>query len=285
MSQTRLNGLIRAFESGKPAFAAFSKLDRQTAIDMSESPYDGLVFEMEHNPYDVTALGDALQYLLNRKAIASSGSIAPSVTPLARIPANGAEMNQAFAKQVLDRGVYGVIWPHVSTVEQAYNAVASCRYARPKNASLYEPKGVRGDGPANASRYWGMTIAEYYKKADVWPLAPEGEILVGLMCESTEAIENLDDILTNVPGIGFIMIGEGDLSQELGCPRDYDNPIVVDAMRRIVDTCKRHDVVVAHPHVSAKNHKRVLEEGYGLLLSAPMRSYGVVGMAREAAGY
>ncbi|AIO72126.1 MULTISPECIES: HpcH/HpaI aldolase family protein [Burkholderia] len=285
MSQTRLNGLIRAFESGKPAFAAFSKLDRQTAIDMSESPYDGLVFEMEHNPYDVTALGDALQYLLNRKAIASSGSIAPSVTPLARIPANGAEMNQAFAKQVLDRGVYGVIWPHVSTVEQAYNAVASCRYARPKNASLYEPKGVRGDGPANASRYWGLTIAEYYKKADVWPLAPEGEILVGLMCESTEAIENLDDILTNVPGIGFIMIGEGDLSQELGCPRDYDNPIVVDAMRRIVDTCKRHDVVVAHPHVSAKNHKRVLEEGYGLLLSAPMRSYGVVGMAREAAGY
>ncbi|MDN7474627.1 HpcH/HpaI aldolase family protein [Burkholderia multivorans] len=285
MSQTRLNGLIRAFESGKPAFAAFSKLDRQTAIDMSESPYDGLVFEMEHNPYDVTALGDALQYLLNRKAIASSGSIAPSVTPLARIPANGAEMNQAFAKQVLDRGVYGVIWPHVSTVEQAYNAVASCRYARPKNASLYEPKGVRGDGPANASRYWGLTIAEYYKKADVWPLAPQGEILVGLMCESTEAIENLDDILTNVPGIGFIMIGEGDLSQELGCPRDYDNPIVVDAMRRIVDTCKRHDVVVAHPHVSAKNHKRVLEEGYGLLLSAPMRSYGVVGMAREAAGY
>ncbi|MDR9018772.1 HpcH/HpaI aldolase family protein [Burkholderia multivorans] len=285
MSQTRLNGLIRAFESGKPAFAAFSKLDRQTAIDMSESPYDGLVFEMEHNPYDVTALGDALQYLLNRKAIASSGSIAPSVTPLARIPANGAEMNQAFAKQVLDRGVYGVIWPHVSTVEQAYNAVASCRYARPKNASLYEPKGVRGDGPANASRYWGLTIAEYYKKADVWPLAPEGEILVGLMCESTEAIENLDDILTNVPGIGFIMIGEGDLSQELGCPRDYDNPIVVDAMRRIVDTCKRHDVVVAHPHVSAKNHKRVLEEGYGLLLSAPMRSYGAVGMAREAAGY
>lgn len=108
---------------------------------------------------------------------------------------------------------------------------------------------------------------------------------MGLMCESTEAIENLDDILTNVPGIGFIMIGEGDLSQELGCPRDYDNPIVVDAMRRIVDTCKRHDVVVAHPHVSAKNHKRVLEEGYGLLLSAPMRSYGVVGMAREAAGY
>ncbi|HKT92775.1 MAG TPA: aldolase/citrate lyase family protein, partial [Paraburkholderia sp.] len=268
-----------------PAFTAFSKLDKQNAIEMSDAPYEGIVFEMEHNPYDVAALGDALQYMLSRKQIAESGSVAPRVTPIARIPANGVEMNQSFAKQVLDRGAYGVIWPHVSTVEQAYNAVASCRYARPKGAPLYEPKGVRGDGPANASRYWGLTMADYYKKADVWPLAPQGEILVGLMCESTQAIENLDDILANVPGIGFILIGEGDLSQELGCPRDYENPIVVDAMRKIVETCHKHNVVVGHPHVTAKNHKRLIEEGYRMLMSAPQRSYGVVGLAREMAGY
>jgi 4-hydroxy-2-oxoheptanedioate aldolase len=30
-----------------------------------------------------------------------------------------------------------------------------------------------------------------------------------------------------VPGIGAILIGEGDLSQELGCPRDYENKIVL----------------------------------------------------------
>lgn len=282
MSDTRLNSIIRAFESGKPAFAAFSKLDKQTAIEMSDSPYDGLIFEMEHNPYDVSALGDALQYLLSRKQIAEGG-LAAKVTPIARIPANGVEMNQAFAKQVLDRGAYGVIWPHVATVEQAYNAVSSCRYARPKNAPLYEPKGVRGDGPATASRYWGLSMQEYYEKADVWPLAPQGEILVGLMCESVQAVENLDDILKNVPGIGFVMIGEGDLSQELGFPRQYEHPEVVDAMRKIVETCKKHKVVVSHPHVSAKNHKRVLEEGYRLLVSAPQRTYGVVGLARESA--
>ena len=285
MSNNRLNNVIRAFEEGKPAFAAFSKLDKQSAIEMSDSPYDGIVYEMEHNPYDVTALGDALQYMLNRKQIVESGSVAPKVTPLARIPANGIEMNQSFAKQVLDRGCYGVIWPHIATVEQAYNAVASCRYARPKNAPLYEPKGVRGDGPANAARYWGLSMADYYKKADVWPLVPEGEILVGLMCESTQAIENLDDILANVPGIGFILIGEGDLSQELGFPRQYEHPEVVDAMRRIVDTCHKHKVVVGNPHVTAKNHRRLLEEGYRLMLSAPQRTYGVVGLAREMAGY
>jgi len=223
--------------------------------------------------------------MLNRKVIAESGSVAPSVTPLARIPANGVEMNQAFAKQVLDRGVYGVVWPHVATVAQAYNAVSACRYARPKHAPLYEPKGVRGDGPATAARYWGLTQPEYYAKADVWPLALQGELLVGLMCESPEAIENLDDILSNVPGIGFILIGEGDLSQALGFPRQYEHPEVLEAMARIVDICKKHNVVVGNPHTTAKNLERLLQEGYRFLMSAPTRAYGVVGKGRELAGY
>jgi 4-hydroxy-2-oxoheptanedioate aldolase len=285
MSNTRLNGIIRAWEQGKVAFTAFSKIDKQSAIDMSDAPYDGIVFEMEHNPYDVSALGDSLQYLLNRKQIATSSSLAPQVTPLARIPANGVEMNQSFAKQVLDRGVYGVITPHVATVEQAYNAVASCRYARPKNAPLYEPKGVRGDGPMNASRYWGLTQQEYYAKADVWPLNPNGEILCGLMIESTQAIENLDDMLANVPGIGFVLIGEGDLSQELGLARQYDHPEVLAAMAQIVATCHKHGVKVGNPHVTAANYERLLKEGYSFLMSAPQRSYGVIGKAREMAGY
>ncbi len=285
MTDNRLNGVIRALESGKPAFTCFSKIDRQSAIEMSDAPYDGIVYEMEHNAYDVTALSDALQYMLNRKAIATSGSVAPGVTPLARIPANGAEMNQFQAKQVLDRGVYGVIWPHVATVAQAYNAVASCRYARPAGAPLYEPKGARGDGPATAARYWGLSQADYYAKADVWPLAPHGELLVGLMIESPEAIENLDDILANVPGIGFILIGEGDLSQALGYPRQYEHPEVLGAMARVVETCKKHNVVVGHPHVGAKNVERLLAEGFRFLMSAPSRSYGVIGQGREMAGY
>ena len=101
MTDTRLNGVIRAFEAGKPAFTCFSKVDKLTAQELTDAPYDGIVFEMEHNPYDVGGLGDALQYMLNRKKIAESGAVAPSVTPLARIPANGAEMNQFQAKQVI----------------------------------------------------------------------------------------------------------------------------------------------------------------------------------------
>src|SRR6266704_757594 len=99
-------------------------------------------------------------------------------------------------------------------------------------------------------------MAEYYARADVWPLAPQGEILVGLMCESVQAIENLDDILGNVPGIGLVLIGEGDLSQELGYARQYEHAVVIDAMRKIVETCHKHKVAVGNPHTTAKNVQR-----------------------------
>ena len=136
----------------------------------------------------------------------------PPVAPMVRIPVNGVEKGQWHAKQALDLGCYGIVWPHISTVEEAYNAVAACRYPRLKDKPLYEPQGIRGDGPTTATRYWGLTQQEYYTKADVWPLAKHGEIFVILQIEDTRGIENLDDMLKNVPGIGCILIGEGDLS-------------------------------------------------------------------------
>jgi len=242
------------------------------------------VFEMEHNPWDARALRDSLQYMLNRRQIAQSGSAAPAVTPMVRIPPNGSEQNQWLAKQALDLGAYGIVWPHVSTVDQAYNAVASCRYPRLKSAPRYEPAGARGDGPTAAVRYWGLTQQEYYAKADVWPLDPAGEILVMLMIEDTVGIANLDDMLKRVPGIGVILIGEGDLSQELGHPRQYEHPEVLDAMAHIVATCKKHNVVVGHPHVDASNVERLLGQGYRFLMTAPVRSYAGLDKGRQLAG-
>ena len=90
----RLNNVIKALESGKPAFTSFSQADPESAIAMATAKYDGIVYEMEHNPWDIRALRDSLQYMLNRGQIAKSGSLAPSVTPMVRIPPNGAEKAQ-----------------------------------------------------------------------------------------------------------------------------------------------------------------------------------------------
>jgi 4-hydroxy-2-oxoheptanedioate aldolase len=280
----RLNNVIRALEEGKHSFTCFTPADTDAAVAMSTSKYDGCVFEMEHNPWDGLRLRDCLQYMLNRGQIAKAASIVPAVAPMVRIPVNGVEKGQWHAKQALDLGCYGIVWPHISTVEEAYNAVAACRYPRLKDKPLYEPQGIRGDGPTAAARYWGVTQQEYYRKADVWPLAKQGEILVILQMEDTRGIENLDDILRNVPGIGAILIGEGDLGQELGYPRQYDHPELLKWMKRVVDTCKKHDVIVGHPHVEAGNCERIVSEGYRFLMCAPVRSYNHLDKSLAAAG-
>ena len=280
----RLNGAIGALQSGQAAFATFCTADPGTAQSLAGSAYDAVVFEMEHGGYDIGALRHSLQYLLDRRQIASSGSIAPAVTPMVRIPPNGGEMNQWIAKQVLDAGVYGIIWPHVSSVAEARNAVASCRYPRPREAPRFEPAGQRGDAPAAAARYWGLTQHEYYAKADVWPLDPDGEILVGIMCEDVAGLRNLRAILLEVPGIGVVIIGEGDLSQELGVPRQYDHPSVVAAMDEILGICREEGVACGHPHVDTANVARVIEQGFRWLMPAPVRSFTGLEEGRRLAG-
>ena len=280
----RLNGAIRALESGEPAFCPFTTAEVANALTFSTSRCDGVVFEMEHNPYDVKALRDCLQYMLNRRQIVMSGSLAPAVTPFVRIPPNGGENSQWVAKQVLDLGVYGVVWPHVSTVEDARNAVAACRYPRPREAAGYEPAGQRGDAPTAAARYWGLTQAEYYERADVWPLDPHGEILVIIMCEEKRAIANLPRILEQVPGIGVVLIGEGDLSQDLGHPRQYDHPTVASAIDEILAICKQYNVVCGHPHVDSRNVESLIERGFRWLMPAPVVSFAALEKGLRACG-
>src|SRR2546423_13104976 len=110
----RLNGVIRALEAGRPAFTCFQPAEIDSAYAIGTSKFDGVVFEMEHNPWDGKALRDGLQYLLNRAQIAKSGSLSPAVTPMVRIPVNGVEKGQWQAPHAPPLGPYRLPWPHIS---------------------------------------------------------------------------------------------------------------------------------------------------------------------------
>lgn len=58
----------------------------------------------------------------------------------------------------------------------------------------------------------GLTQQEDYRKTDVWPFAPEGEVLVILMIGDTQGVDNLGEILAQAPGMGVVLIGNADLS-------------------------------------------------------------------------
>ncbi|HTM78620.1 MAG TPA: aldolase/citrate lyase family protein, partial [Devosia sp.] len=79
--------------------------------------------------------------------------------------------------------------------------------------------------------------------------------------------------LKNVSGIGGILIGEGDLGQELGIPRQYEHPALLEAMAEVRAICKQHNVPVGHPHVEPENVERIISEGYRILITPPKRSF------------
>ena len=81
----RLNTVIALLEQGQTPITVFSPPTIESAIEFATTKYDGVVFEAEHNPYDIKALRDCLQYLLNRKQIVERGSVSPAVTPIIRI--------------------------------------------------------------------------------------------------------------------------------------------------------------------------------------------------------
>lgn len=267
MTSARLNGAIAALTDGRPVYSTFVTGEPNALLHKLQTPYDVVIFDTEHQPLDLPAVREGLLHLLDRRQILESGTLAPAITPFVRLAANGGEQNQYLAKQALDIGAYGLVWPHVSTVDEAQNAVSASRYPRPARSPRYHPPGIRGFGPARAARYWGLGVAEYHGRADVWPLDPDGEIAVVLMCEERRAIDNLPDILERVPGITAILLGTADLALDLG-HLDTGHPDVVAATDEVLAICQAAGVTCGTAGVTRANVGRYLDRGFRWLLTS-----------------
>ena len=121
--------------------------------------------------------------------------------------------------KTLDAGAEGVIVPMVNTVEQARAAVGACRYA---------PKGYRSWGPIRPRLLDPSYSVESAQ-----------EVVCAVMCETVEAIGNLDRIL-EVPGIDAVFVGPNDLAVSMGIRGSSyagENPEHRAAMERIGAAC------------------------------------------------
>jgi 4-hydroxy-2-oxoheptanedioate aldolase len=280
----RMNKVIERLENGDLAFGPFLPAGSiPDAVWASGSGYDAVVFEMEHNSFSLHDLRLSMQFMLDRKQILDSGSPAPAVAPFVRIPVNGRERNQWIVKQVLDIGVMGIIFPMINTPEDAVAAVQACRYPHPGDESDPGPVGQRGHAPNNAVRYWGVTQSEYFDKADVWPLDPQGEILPLLQCETIESVNNLEAILDAVPNPGLILISESDLSVSLG-DKGEDTPRLREAVQKAVEICKSRGVHYGSPQVNMSNIEQRIADGFTYLMPPLPRSNEVMATGRDLAG-
>jgi|TARA_B110000208_G_scaffold191342_1_gene257892 4-hydroxy-2-oxoheptanedioate aldolase len=241
-SSVRLNKAIELLENDSPAFGLLAfDYSLNNARSLSRSGLDFVIIDMEHAPFDVEKLRLFLLGMTDKRAIAEKGNLQPDVIPIVRIPATGKEDFLAQAKQVLDVGAFGVMYPSISTKAEAELAVRATRYPQLGGVEDYEPNGLRGRNPSNAVWYWGVT--DYYAKADVWPLDPAGELLAVIQIETEKGVENIDDILS-VPGVGVIFIGPSDLSADMGFA-SASAPEVEAAIQVVLQSCIENKVACA----------------------------------------
>jgi 4-hydroxy-2-oxoheptanedioate aldolase len=267
-ADARLNRMIELWEQGKPAIGAFARFrDGDAAIYYSQSQLDFVIFDMEHGAADFTQYKTFLQFMVDKAQLLKKGNLQPNVTPLARIPSNGSEKNQWVIKQALDAGAFGLMSPHIRNVEEARALVANSRYPQKVGATDNDPPGERGVAPAYAARYWGIPVAEYFERADAWPLDPEGEIAVIAMIESAEGVKNIRQILMEVKGISAIFIGPNDLSTSLGYPGQMDHPETEKAVQQVLAVAREFSVpcgILVFKH----NIEKRVKEGFKYLVIA-----------------
>lgn len=144
--------------------------------------------------------------------------------------------------------------------------------------------GDQNHSPGTAMRYWGLDEREYTRRADVWPLDPDGEILACLMCETPEAVGNLPRILDavgNKPGV--IHIAEKDLSVSMGLDGAY-TPAVAAMVQRAAALCRERGVPGGSPQVRLDNVEQRLRDGFLFLMPRPGRDTSALNLGRSAAG-
>ena len=255
-NDVRLNRAIELLENDQPALGVLSAdYSLGNARTLARSGLDFIIVDMEHFPFDVERLQQFLLGMTDKRQIQEKGNLQMNVTPFVRVPGTGAEDVLFQAKQVLDVGVFGVMYPSISTREEAENAVRATRYPQVTGARDFEPAGLRGRNPANATWFWG--VRDYMARADVWPHDPRGELLAIIQIETVEGVANVDEIVS-VPGVGVIFIGPSDLTASMGFPQGGE---VEAAIQTVLRACLAQDVPCAITTGAGSVEQR-LNEGF-----------------------
>lgn len=262
-SGQRMNRTIELLEADQPVFGTFLfDMSDELASRVARSGLDFVIIDMEHRPYDVQRLRSFLLAMTDKRAIMANNSLQMAVTPIVRLPTSNVNQVEMFAKQALNMGAYGLMFPTVNSREQALRAIRASRYPQEKGAADLEPAGLRGIEPGQpATWYWGMGNREYYEAADLWPLDPQGEILVVLQIETAEGVANIEEIVS-VPGIGAILVGSYDLATALGIFGDFGNEALVDSIARVKAACDARGIPVG---ITAGDIEQRIADGYRFL--------------------
>lgn len=262
----RINKVIELWEAGQPVYYAGGGGGYEEGKALALTWADYILYDMEHHPFDITRLREFMRGLVDGGPT-PSGHRTPAVIVTLPAPAvDEATMraNVWMAQQALAAGVHGIHVVRARSPEAVRALVQAIRYPIHEQAIEILGEGLRGWGSHRfAAGIWGVDDQQYLRIADVWPLNPEGEIVVGVKIEDPHALENAE-VTTRVPGIAFAEHGPRDMGLSYGYLEGRADPPVpaeVQAAGDRVLAATRAAGIFFLDNVLPDNVERRIEEG------------------------
>jgi 4-hydroxy-2-oxoheptanedioate aldolase len=248
----RINRAVELIAEGQPIYYIGGHTGHVLTYEQGKADAktwaDYINVGMEHGSLNMAGLDEYMRGLIDGGPTNSGHRTPPVIveTPVEGSSEEIVRFNAWQFRQILGRGVHGILLCQAETPDAVRAFVESCRY--PINMTGVGKglgRGTRGVGSEpTAAPVWGLKNQDYIDRADPWPLSPDGDLLLGVKIETVRALSNVEQTL-RVPGIGFAEWGPGDLHMSFGIRRQPGQPMdprLVEARERVRDACKENGI-------------------------------------------
>jgi 4-hydroxy-2-oxoheptanedioate aldolase len=146
--------------------------------------------------------------------------------------------------KVMDSGAEGIMCPKVDNATEAKKVI---------NGLHYPPFGKRGVAKMVRATAFGKNFQEYYESSK--------ENSLGIIqIETVEALNNLEEIAA-LEGVDVLFIGPADLTMEMGIFGQFDNPIFLEAVKKIVSAAEKFGKATGILFFDPNDYKKYHEMG------------------------
>ena len=187
------NNVVTKMDLGEKAYGCFLNFPSAAIVELfGIAGFDFVHFDNEHGSFDIGTIDDLCR-------VADMAGL----TPIARVP----DIEASTILRHLDRGILGIMGPHITTRERAQKLVDACRYS---------PLGKRSFGSGRGAHFGQVkSTTEYMAHTN-------SQVLVIAQLEDVEVLDHLDEILS-VDGIDIYASGPQDIAQSMGLPGQKDH--------------------------------------------------------------
>ena len=219
------NPISETLAAGQPSIGSWLNLGSPLAAEvMAAAGFSWLCVDAEHTAYDMESIAHTF------RAIEARGAV-----PIAR----AWDHDPVTVGRLLDAGAYGIVFPHVSTAEQAQ---------RLSEAMRFPPRGIRSAGTGRCA-----TLGSDYRSVfnDLVLCIPQIEDMQGI--DNAEAIASVEGV-----NIGFL--GPNDLAMSMGV--EPGHPEHEEALLRFLGGCQRAGTPCGIPTKDAASTQTRLSQGF-----------------------